>query len=69
MNPDKSIVPILAIGEYNSIKYFLGTGVFIVRPRLLATAEHVVRDWNGPLAVTTPLHLDQIFRANILSRS
>ena len=53
--PSESIVPLFAVDDLNVAglgRYlFLGTGAFVGERPLLATAEHVVRDWQGPFAI------------------
>jgi S1-C subfamily serine protease len=68
MIPRESIVRILAIDEGNNIHSFLGTGTFVGPRPLLVTAEHVVRDWPGPLAIAVLPDVEFIIRANLIAK-
>lgn len=68
MDPHLCIVPILAIDETGNIVHFLGTGSFVEREHLLLTADHVIRDWPGPIAVVPKHDLSTLIRANVIYR-
>jgi len=53
MNPSENIVPIVATDDELQFQHFLGTGCFIKDIPILATADHVIRDWAGQLAIAT----------------
>jgi S1-C subfamily serine protease len=68
MDPKLSIVPVLAIDEAGNVKHFLGTGSFVDRDHLLLTADHVIRDWAGQIAIVVEPNLTTLFRANVVYR-
>jgi len=68
MDPKSCIVPIFAVDEAGNIVHFLGTGSFVDRDHLLLTADHVVRDWPGPIAIIVEPDLSTLFRANLVYR-
>lgn len=69
MNPQSCIVPILATDDAGNVKHFLGTGSFVQHEHLLLTADHVVRDWPGPLAIVVlPHDLSVLFPATVMYR-
>jgi S1-C subfamily serine protease len=68
LTPQEVIVPILAVDEDNNVRHFLGTGCFVGPESLLLTADHVIRDWKGPLAITTLQDLNTLHRAVIAIR-
>lgn len=63
-----AIVPILGIVEPPEIFKFLGTGSFVGSPPRLVTADHVVRDWKGPLAIVILPDTDHPLPAHIIAR-
>ena len=65
MNPVETVVPIVALDEFNAVKDFLGTGTFVGQPPILVTAEHVVHDWGGRFGVA-PWSAKRIMRADLL---
>lgn len=62
MIPSEQIVPILGCHPNDRVT-FLGTGSFIAPSGLLLTAEHVIRDWSGPMAVTVVSQIERRFPA------
>jgi S1-C subfamily serine protease len=66
MSPAQAIVPIFGLAENGSIGAFLGTGFFVGPDGLLMTANHVVRDWVGRLAVVCMHDLTIIYQAEIV---
>ena len=70
MNPTETIIPIFGIHEPSGIKAFLGTGAFIDEPSLVVTANHVVRDWNGPFGIVKlPVETRHPMRANLVAKN
>lgn len=67
MTPHDQIVPILGLLANGNIK-FLGSGSFVLPGPLLLTADHVIRDWPGGLAISHMQQLDRLFRAEIVRR-
>jgi hypothetical protein len=68
MNPQSCIVPVLAIDEAGNIQHFLGTGSFVQKDHLLLTADHVIRDWSGRIAVVLLSDLSTLFPASVVHR-
>jgi hypothetical protein len=66
----KSVVPLFAYD--GNIQGFLGTAVFVGDLPLLATADHVVRNWEGDFAFTLPpspiLWNVNAFKAHLVAR-
>ena len=70
MNPSEAIVPVFGINESTNEKVFLGTGAFVGEPPLLVTADHVVRDWNGPFGIVKlPVVTRHPIQANLVARN
>lgn len=69
MNPSENIVPIVATDDELHFKHFLGTGCFIKDIPILATADHVIRDWAGQLAIAAFPKLDALFPAFLVERN
>jgi V8-like Glu-specific endopeptidase len=67
MDPSDNIVPLLAI-EGTKVQHFLGTAFFVVKPDLLLTADHRVKDWDGEFAVTTKAQVPNLFHATVVKR-
>ena len=67
-SPADIIVPVIAVHPDGSVQQFLGTGAFIGNPPLLLTADHVIRDWQGPFAITLVTQLNCLFAAEIVKR-
>lgn len=67
MTPQDQIVPILGLLPNGKLR-FLGTGSFVLPGPLLLTADHVIRDWRGDLAIAHMQQLDRLFPAEIVKR-
>jgi V8-like Glu-specific endopeptidase len=68
MTPHDQIVPIVGFLSNGSVR-FLGTaGTFVVPGPLLLTANHVIRDWKGGLAISHLDRLDDLLRAEVVKR-
>lgn len=67
--PAESIVPIFAIDKNRYVKRFLGTGVFCNDPCVLATADHVIRDWKESFAISILGNLGKLYDAHIILRN
>ena len=68
MKPSECIVPIFAISEAGEVVQFLGSGSFVEETDLLLTADHVVRDWQGPFMIARWVDLDKRYSATIVHR-
>src|SRR5262249_39944508 len=68
MEPQESVVPILALDDSDHLKHFLGTGVFVGTRPFLVTAEHVVRDWSGQFAVAILPDIDRVAKATLIKK-
>ena len=68
MQPAHVIVPILAMRPNGEIAQFLGTGFFVGADGLLMTADHVIRDWEGPLAIACVSDLSRTYAARIVEQ-
>jgi S1-C subfamily serine protease len=66
MDPALVIVPIFGMHEGSEIGVFLGTGFFVGPEGLLMTAEHVVRDWQGSLAIVCMHDLRTTYAAKVI---
>ena len=66
MNPSEVIVPIFGRDANGKIEAFLGTGFFVGPDGLLMTADHVVRDWPGGLAIVCMGDLRTAYEAEIV---
>lgn len=55
IRPQESIVAVFAADDEYRIRHFLGTGFIFGNEPLLATADHVVRGWEGPIRVAIPV--------------
>jgi|SRR5579871_438118 len=54
LHPEQTIVPIVIVDEFNEPTEFLGTGSFVGNPPVLITADHVVKNCTGRLAISLP---------------
>lgn len=68
MRPIDQVVPVIATNDSGGIQHFLGTGCFVLPGPVLVTAEHVIRDWSGALAIGHMDHLDRYFPAQVVKR-
>ncbi|MDX2299440.1 MAG: serine protease [Xanthomonadaceae bacterium] len=66
MDPAQVIVPIFGRAKNGDIAQFLGTGFFVGLEGLLMTADHVVRDWDGGLAIVCMRDLSLAYEADIV---
>jgi|CXWL01.1.fsa_nt_gi S1-C subfamily serine protease len=67
-NPTDQIVPLLAINATGGVQQFLGTSCFIQPGPVLVTADHVIGDWDGALAIVHPNDLTTLFPATVTRR-
>jgi hypothetical protein len=51
LNPTDVIAAVLGVDAARGIQRFLGTGSIVGDGSVLLTADHVTRDWPGPLAI------------------
>jgi hypothetical protein len=68
MDPAEVIVPVVGCGANGQVEAFLGTGFFVGPEGLLMTAEHVVRDWTGPIAISCMKDLSRGYSAVVVER-
>lgn len=68
-DPAATIVPLLALDESTGVPHFLGTAAFVGEKPMLVTAEHVVRDWSGPFAITTMRDTNRIIPASLVVKN
>jgi hypothetical protein len=66
MEPYEVIVPIFGADGDGDPAVFLGTGSIIADGSILLTAEHVIREWDGPLAIVTLNDLETPFRVDLI---
>lgn len=67
MNPASIVVPLLGLSA-DRAPQFLGTGSFVGPKGLLLTADHVIRDWKGDLAIVSMMDVTKPHPAVILER-
>lgn len=67
-NPAETIVPVLGLSTDGKVERFLGTGAFVGDGSLLVTADHVIRDWRGTLAMVLMRDLTRWMRLDVVGR-
>lgn len=67
--PNQIIVPILGLIKGTDKRHFLGTGSFCsANPAVIVTADHVIAEWEGPLAIVVLSSSISLFPAKVLHR-
>lgn len=66
--PHEVIVPIFSINGSGGVEHFLGTGSFVAENDLFLTADHVLRDWPGELAIALQDNLAVLYPAKTVFR-
>jgi hypothetical protein len=64
----RAIVPVLGLTDDHRVKSFLGTRSVVSDGRVLLTADHVIRDWSGPLGIAIIDDLETIYPLEVIER-